>query len=67
MARSLKELEKEIMRQDNRFEDWTRLDKEVDEAMLQSTEAEIDAFVESGAGEILDMTCSAIRNIQKNQ
>ena len=67
MARNLKDLEDEITQQNNSFEDWLRLDKEVNEAMLQSTEKEIHDFVESGAGEILDMTCSAIRNIQKNQ
>lgn len=64
MARSLKELKIVIMQSDNRREDWIRLEKEVDEAMLQSTETEIQDFVESGAGEILDMSCSAIRTIQ---
>ena len=46
-------------------EDWLRIEKEVAEAMKSASEAEIDEFVDSGAGEALDMTCSAIREMAK--
>ena len=64
MARSLKELQVAIMQGNNRHEEWMCLEKEVDEAMRISTEEEIRDFVDSGAGEVLDMLCSAVRNIQ---
>lgn len=65
MARLLSELEDEIMTQDHTMEDWLNLDTEVNEALAQASEEEIQAFVDSGAGEALDMACSAIREIQK--
>lgn len=67
MARSLADIEKIIMTQRPvSMKEWIDLEREVDEAMREASEKEIDSFVEGGAGEILDMTCSAIRNIQKN-
>ncbi len=67
MARSLLELKHIIMTQNHSVADWLNLDKEVNEAMRNATEAEIDEFVDSGAGEELDMTCSAIREIRKEK
>ena len=65
MARLLSELEDEIMTQIHTMEDWLNLDAEVIEAFAQASEEEIQAFVDSGAGEALDMACSAIREIHK--
>lgn len=45
--------------------EWLNLEAEVSTAMANANDEEIEAFVESGAGEILDMSCSAIRIIQK--
>ena len=67
MARSLLELKHIIMTQNHNAESWMSLDKEVNEAMKNATEAEIDEFVDSGAGEELDMTCSAIREMKKEK
>lgn len=66
MARHLLELKRVIMTQNHSVADWLNLDKEVNEAMKNATEAEINEFVDSGAGEELDMTCSAIREIKKD-
>ena len=66
MARHLLELKRVIMTQNHSVADWLSLDKEVNEAMKNATEAEINEFVDSGAGEELDMTCSAIREIKKD-
>ena len=66
MARSLKEISHIIMTERPNTESWLALEEEVSVAMETANEEEIEVFVESGAGEILDMTCSAIRNIQKN-
>ena len=66
MARNLLELKRVIMTQNHSVADWLSLDKEVNEAMKNATEAEINEFVDSGAGEELDMTCSAIREIKKD-
>lgn len=65
MARLLSELENEIMTQNHTMEEWLNLDAEVNDAFAQASEEEIQAFVDSGAGEALDMACSAIREIQK--
>lgn len=67
MARSLLELKHIIMTQNHSIADWLSLDKEVNEAMKNATEAEIDEFVDSGAGEELDMTSSAIREMAKEK
>ena len=48
-------------------DEWLRLEKEVAEAMKSASEAEIEEFIDSGAGEVLDMTCSAIREKEKGQ
>ena len=37
------------------------LDSEVDAAIKESTDDEVQEFIDSGAGEELDMICSAIR------
>lgn len=67
MARPLADIEKIIMAQSPaKKQAWLTLEKEAAEAMKEASEEEIEAFVDSGAGEILDMTCRAIRNIQKN-
>ena len=67
MARSLLELKHIIMTQNHSAADWLSLDKEVNEAMKNATETEINEFVDSGAGEELDMTCSAIREMRKEK
>ena len=67
MARSLLELKHIIMTQNHSVADWLSLDKEVNEAMKNATEEEIDEFVDSGAGEELDMTCSAIHEMEKEK
>lgn len=67
MARSLLELKRVIMTQNHSVTDWLSLDKEVNDAMKNATAAEIDEFVDSGAGEELDMTCSAIRETMKEK
>lgn len=46
--------------------EWLTIEKEVSEAMLFATKEEIESFVDSGAGEILDMSCSAVRLMQNN-
>ena len=61
MARKLDELKKAIMLNDHKREDWLKIEQEVATAMKESTEEEIDDFVESGAGEILDMICEGYR------
>lgn len=65
MARSLSQIRHDIMIERLTDEDWLRLEKEVAEAMKIASEAEINEFVDSGAGEALDMSCSAIREIRK--
>lgn len=65
MARSLSELENVIMTGNHTMQEWLLLDKEVDEAIAVASEKEIQVFVDSGAGEMLDMSCSAIREIEK--
>ena len=65
MARSLSEIRHDIMIERLTDEDWLRLEKEVDDAMKSASEEEIEEFVDSGAGEALDMACSAIREIKK--
>lgn len=62
MARKLNELRKVIMLNNHTREEWMRIEKEVEQAMKESTEAEVEDFVESGAGEILDMICEAYRH-----
>lgn len=67
MARSLLELKHIIMTQNHSAADWLSIDKEVDAAMKNASEADINEFIDSGAGEELDMTCSAIREITKEK
>ena len=62
MARSLSELKCEIVLKDHSQAEWFLLDQEVNEAILSASEDEIQNFVDSGAGEMLDMICSAYRN-----
>lgn len=62
MARKLDQLRKVIMLDHPTREDWLRIEQEVAEAMKEATETEIEDFVESGAGEILDMVCEGYRN-----
>ena len=65
MSRSLKELATTIMVDSFSNEEWLRIEKEVDEAMIHSTEGECQDFVDSGAGEVLDMICEGIRYFQE--
>lgn len=67
MVRSLSEIGHVIMTEKPEMEEWITLEAEVAKAMEIASDEEIEAFAESGAGEILDMTCSAIRNIQNNK
>lgn len=61
MARKLDKLREVIMLNNHTREEWLRIEQEVAAAMKESTEEEIDDFVESGAGEILDMICEGYR------
>ena len=62
MARKLDELKKVIMLNDYSREGWLQIEQEVETAIKESTEAEVENFVESGAGEILDMICRGYRD-----
>ena len=62
MIRKLDELIDVIMLSNPTKEEWLRIEQEVAEAMKESAEEEIEDFVESGAGEILDMICEGYRN-----
>lgn len=64
MAKTLSDLRKEILLADHTAEDWLRLSEEVDEAISSAPEDEVQSFVDSGAGEMLDMACSAIEVIR---
>lgn len=66
MTKKLSDLKVRIMSVEHTAEEWLKLSDEVDEALLQASEDETQDFVDSGAGEILDMTCSAIRAIRDN-
>ena len=66
MTRSLLSIKKDIMTGKHTAEEWLQYEKEVAEAMKTATKEEIDDFVDSGAGEALDMSCSAIREIAKH-
>lgn len=61
MARQLSELKNAIIFGNHSHQEWLMLDSEVDAAIKESTDDEIQEFVDSGAGEELDMICSAIR------
>ena len=67
MIKTLKELATTIMINDFSHDEWLKVEQEVDEAMLRSTEEECQDFADSGAGEILDMICSGIRNTQNKE
>ena len=54
------------MSSSNTEEDWIRLDREVDEAIQRASEEDVQKFVDSGAGEMLDMACSAIKTMHNN-
>ena len=60
MARSLSELEREIMEGVYEDERWLRLNEEFREAISVASEEEIEKFTDSGAGEILYTMCSGI-------
>ena len=64
MAKSLPDLREEIMASGHTAEEWARLNADVSKALLEATEDDVQDFVDSGAGEMLDMACSAIRIIQ---
>ena len=66
MHRSLLDLKNDIMVNDHSEEEWMQLDKEVNHAFKTASEEEIREFVDSGAGEALDMICLAINEKQKN-
>ena len=66
MQKSLLDLKHEIMSSSNTAEDWIRLDREVDEAIQRASEEDVQKFVDSGAGEMLDMACSAIKTMHNN-
>ena len=65
MARNLLSIKRDIVTGKHTAEEWMQYEKEVAEAMQTATEEEIDEFVNSGAGEALDMSCSSIREIEK--
>ena len=65
MTRQLSELKNDIMLGKHSAQEWLMLDKKVDAAMKAATESEVQDFVDSGAGEALDMICSAIRNMEE--
>lgn len=62
MSRSLSEFQHEIMLGNHSKDEWLLLDREVNEAMESATDDEIQAFVDSGAGEMLDMICAAYKH-----
>ena len=62
MSRSLSEYQREIMLGNHSKDEWLLLDREVNEAMASATEDEIQAFVDSGAGDMLDMICAAYKH-----
>ena len=66
MHKSLLDLKHEIMSSSNTVEDWIRLDHEVNEAIQLASEEDVQKFVASGAGEMLDMACSAIKAMHNN-
>ena len=53
-----------VLNSDHSMEEWLKLQEEVKEALKHATEDDAQGFADSGAGEMLDMTCSAIRRIQ---
>ena len=65
MARQLSELKNDIIFGSHSPQEWLMLDREVDAAIKESTDDEVQEFVDSGAGEELYMICSAIRNIEE--
>lgn len=65
MARQLSELKNDIIFGSHSPQEWLMLDSEVDAAIKESTDDEVQEFVDSGAGEELYMICSAIRNIEE--
>ena len=52
------------MTQSHTKEEWLKLDREVDDAFTNASEEEIQKFVDSGAGVILDMTISGFEFMQ---
>lgn len=59
MCKTLLELKNDILTgKHTTAEEWKRLDDEVNAAMKMASEEEIEEFVDSGAGEMLDMICS---------
>lgn len=62
MSRSLSALRHEIMFGHHSKDEWLELDREVDDAIANASEDEVQAFVDSGAGEVLDMICAAYKN-----
>lgn len=66
MKRVLLDLINDILINDHTPEEWLCLEREVDELLEQSSEENIQKFVDSGAGEMLDMICSGIRNMSNN-
>ena len=65
MARQLYELKSDIMLGKLSAQEWLILEEEVAEAMKVATENEIQDFADSGAGEALYMTCSALRIVEE--
>lgn len=61
MARRLSELRREIMAGDLSVKEWLQLDQEVNDAFANASEEEIQKFVDSGAGEMLDMIISGFK------
>lgn len=62
MSRSLSELRHEIMLGHHSKDEWLELDREVNDAIASASDDEVQAFVDSGAGESLDMICAAYKN-----
>ena len=64
MARRLSELRREIIAGDLSVEEWLQLDQEVNDAFANASEEAIQEFVDSGAGEMLDMIISGFKSMQ---
>lgn len=62
MSRSLADLRHEIMLGNHSKDEWLSLNQEVNDAIASASEDEVQSFVDSGAGEMLDMICAAYKN-----
>jgi hypothetical protein len=54
----------EILNGTHSYEEWLELETEVNAYLKELTDEQQDYFTNTGAGELLWMICSAIRNIK---